>query len=192
MLLRRAWLVVGAAPFSGSLAASTCTNQSFCMGGRHWAPPSHCHALCARKPARTIVSRFFQFKRRCTRLPTSKRCISATLPALHFQPPHPELVDTSCCGLKLTAQTTWDVQSLLGDVIWYLASHENAKRSSKRPSARATRYQHSRTARRNALRWRPASPRARRTAAPEPQLQEKRGSPCSRRTRPSPRAGRPT
>ena len=98
MLLWCAWLVVGAAPFSGSLAASTCTNQSFCMGGTHRAPPSHCHALCARKPARTIVSRFFQFKRRCTRLPTSKRCISATLPALHFQPPQPELVDTSCCA----------------------------------------------------------------------------------------------
>ena len=96
------------------------------------------------------------------------------------------------CGLKLTAQTTWDVQSLLGDVIWYLASHENAKRSSKRPSARATRYQHSRTARRNALRWRPASPRARRTAAPGPQHREKRGSPCSRPTRRWPQAGRPT
>ena len=39
------------------------------------------------------------------------------------------------CGLKLTAQTTSDVQSLLSDVIWYQTLHEKPKRSAKKPSA---------------------------------------------------------
>ena len=131
MLVRCAWLAVGAAPFQ----QVTMRQRSVVLHRREALSatiPLPC-SLCARKPVRTIVSRFFQFNRFCTRLPTSKRCISAALPALHFQPTASRACRRGAFArLKLTAQNTSDIQHLLSDVIWYLTSHEHRNAASSR------------------------------------------------------------